>query len=264
MAQPIRVWMAPPGPNPWKVVLILEELSVPYEIVSFKFEQIKKKPFLDLNPNGRVPAIQDPNTDLVLWESGAIINYLIEQYDKSHLISYDTLKEKNHCNQWLHFQMSGQGPYFGQAGWFTVLHSEKLPSAIERYQNEVRRIHGVLDGWLQRDGGRQWLVGDKITYADLAFATWNDRSDAVLQCAPKDKFRGFPHVQAWHERMTQRPSWKAAMEARARLMDEQGLTWTGMPKNINSLAEYEAKIKADEEAEEAEAAAAAAAAATEK
>lgn len=126
-----------------------------------------------------------------------------------------------------------------------MLHAEKLPSAIERYQNEVRRIHGVLEGWLQ---DRDWLVGDKITYADLAFATWNDRSDAVLQCAPEDKFKGFPRVQAWHERMTSRPSWKNAMETRARLMDEQNLDWNGMPKGLKSMAEYEAKIKADREA----------------
>lgn len=62
-------------------------------------------------------AIQDPNTGLTLWESGAILNYLIEQYDTKNLISYTTLKEKHHCNQWLHFQVSGQGPYYGQAGW---------------------------------------------------------------------------------------------------------------------------------------------------
>lgn len=154
--------------------------------------------------------------------------------------------------------MSGQGPYFGQAGWFNVLHSEKIPSAISRYQDEVRRIHGVLDGWLakQEQSGSQWLVGDKITYADLSFATWNDRSDAVLECAPEDKFKGFPHVQAWHERMTSRPSWKKAMETREKLMDEQGLTWTGMPKGVKSLAEYQELIKANEEAAAAEAAAA--------
>ncbi|ROW04767.1 hypothetical protein VMCG_04738 [Cytospora schulzeri] len=185
--------------KPILVVLVLEELQVPYNIKSFKFEEIKQKPFIDINPNGRVP---------------------------------------------VHFQVSGQGPYFGQAGWFTVLHAEKLPSAIERYQNEVRRIHGVLEGWLQM---RNWLVGDKITYADLAFATWNDRSDAVLSCAPEDKFKGFPRVQAWHERMTSRPSWKKAMDTRARLMDEQGLDWNGMPKGIKSMAEYEAKINADRE-----------------
>ncbi|KAK7748667.1 Transcriptional regulator ure2 [Cytospora paraplurivora] len=233
-------------------------------IVSFNFEEIKQKPFIYINLNGRVPgeypfkpkwhlhkleltqiqAIEEPNTDITIWESGAIINYLIEVYDKKHVPRYETLKERHRCNQWLHFQVSGQGPYFGQAGWFTVLHAEKLPSAIERYQNEVGRIHGVLEGWLQE---REWLVGDRITYADIAFATWNDRSDAVLQRAPEDKFNGFPRVQAWHERMTSRPSWKKAMETRARLMDEQGLDWNGMPNGINTMAEYETKIKADRE-----------------
>lgn len=245
MTKPIRVWMAPPGPNPWKVVIVLEELQVPYEIKSFKFEEIKKKPFIDINPNGRVPAIEDPNTDITLWESGAIITYLIEQYDKNHILSYDTLKEKHQCNQWLHFQMSGQGPYFGQAGWFNVLHAEKLPSAIERYQAEVRRIQGVLDGQLK---DRDWLVGDKMTYADMAFAPWNDRTDALLECAAADKFQGFPHLQAWHERVTARPSWKKAMETRAVLMDEQGLDWHGMPKGMKNMAEYQAKIKAEEKA----------------
>lgn len=63
-----------------------------------------------------VKAIVDPNHDITLWESGAIITYLIEQYNADRLLTYDTLKEKHHLNQWLHFQMSGQGPYWGTAG----------------------------------------------------------------------------------------------------------------------------------------------------
>jgi glutathione S-transferase len=63
----------------------------------------------------------------------------------------------------------------------------------------------------------------------------------------QDKFEGFPNVKAWHKRMTARPSWKKAMETRAKLMDEQGLMWNGMPKGIGNMEEYEAKIKADEE-----------------
>lgn len=156
----------------------------------------------------------------------------------------NSAKRSNFFNS-VHFQMSGQGPYFGQAGWFNVLHAEKLPSAIERYQAEVRRIQGVLDGQLK---DRQWLVGDKMTYADMAFAPWNDRTDALLQCAAADKFQGFPHLQAWHERVTARPSWKKAMETRAVLMDEQGLDWHGMPKGMKNMAEYQAKIKAEEKA----------------
>jgi glutathione S-transferase len=63
------------------------------------------------------PAIIDPNTDLTLWESGAIIQYLIEQYDTERKLSYDSLHEKHLLNQWLHFQMSGQGPYYSQLAW---------------------------------------------------------------------------------------------------------------------------------------------------
>ncbi len=179
-------------------------------------------------------AIENPNTDLTLWESGAIITYLIEQYDKENVLTYSKLKEKHLLNQWLHFQMSGQGPYFGQAGWFTTLHPEKLPSAIARYTGEVKRVLSVLDGWLK---GKQWLVGDKITYADLAFSTWNSRLDNVLNWPEEEKFCGFENVNAWHERMVSRPSWKRATEIRAKLMDEQGLNVYGAPKD-NDPSQY--------------------------
>ncbi|EAT86862.1 hypothetical protein HBH56_130600 [Parastagonospora nodorum] len=243
--QPIKVHVIPAGPNPWKPILVLEELGVPYEINSFGFEVVKQKPFTDINPNGRAPAIKDPNTGITLWETGAIIQYIIEQYDTKHVLSYDTLKEKHLCNQWLAFQISGQGPYFGQAGWFNVLHPEKLPSAITRYNDELKRILGVLDGALT---GKQWLVGDKMTFADLSFVTWNDRIDSLIVCAPDKKFEGFPNVQAWHERMTGRAAWKNIMKKRDQLMDDQGLQPNGMPKGINSFEEYEAMIKANSKA----------------
>ncbi|XXH05699.1 hypothetical protein Hte_012134 [Hypoxylon texense] len=248
--KPIRVWVTPltplaPGPNSWKVVVLLEELGVPYELQVMKFTEIKKKPFTDINPNGRVPAIEDPNTDLVLWESGAIVQYIIEQYDINKTLTYDTLKERNQLNQWLQFQMSGQGPYFGVASWFNVLHPEKVPSAIERYNDQLKRVLGVLDGWLE---GKQWLVGDKMTYADLAFMPWNDRIDSVILCAPEAKFAGFPHVQAWHERMTARPAWKRSMDVRSGLMQEHGLKQeTGMPDKFKNYQEYEAAVNAGED-----------------
>ncbi|RYP57342.1 hypothetical protein DL769_009549 [Monosporascus sp. CRB-8-3] len=108
-----------------RVVIVLEELRVPYEAISFKFEDLKSEPFINLNPNGRAPTIKDAKIDLVLWESGAIISYLVEQYDTEHVIPCETLKEKQHCEQWLHFQMSGQGPYFGQAG-------RRIPGVLEK------------------------------------------------------------------------------------------------------------------------------------
>ncbi|KAK3989400.1 putative glutathione S-transferase, partial [Cladorrhinum sp. PSN332] len=246
-SKPIRVWITPPGPNPWKTIFVLEELGLNYEIKAFRFDDVKKSPFIDINPNGRVPAIEDPNTDLTLWESGAINQYLVEQYDKDKRLTHDTLIEKNLCNQYLHFQMSGQGPYFGQCGWFQHLHPEKIQSAIDRYADEIKRILSVLETVLSaKPADEQWLVGNKMTYADMAFVPWNFRLSEVLMQSWDEVFEGTPHVRAWHEKMVELPSWKRAMEHRARLMDEQGLQWNGVPKGIETFTEYEEKIQQGE------------------
>lgn len=134
---------------------------------------------------------------------------------------------------------------------FTYLHPDKIPSAIERYSNEIKRVLGVIEGVLStKPDSAQFLVGNRLTFADLSFVPWNDRLDATLGVPDDQKFAGFPHVQAWHESMVQRPSWKKSMEIRARLMDDQGLDWNGMPKGTKSFQDYEASIAAaDAEAE---------------
>jgi len=241
--KPIRVWLTPPGPNPWKVIFVLEELGLNYEFKSFRFDDVKKKPFTDVNPNGRVPAIEDPNTGLTLWESGAILQYIVEVYDTNKRLTYDALNDRHLVNQWLHFQMSGQGPYFGQAAWFLHLHAEKIPSAIERYEKEVKRILGVLEGVLAaKPADAQWLVGNKMTFADMAFLPWDFRLSELLSQSWDEVWEGMPHARAWHDRMVELPSWKRSMEHRARLMDEQGLQWNGVPKGIETFTEYEEKI----------------------
>lgn len=108
--KPITIHAHKGGPNPWKVVLLLEELNVPYQNKFHEFDQLHKEPFESLNPNGRTPVIEDPNTGITLWESGAILEYLIETYDKSHTFTYTSAPEKFYLQQWLHFQVSGQGP----------------------------------------------------------------------------------------------------------------------------------------------------------
>jgi len=114
--KPVTLWGHDSGPNAWKVAIVLEELKVPYTFKFIEFPDMKKEPYESINPNGRVPAIQDPNTGIKLWESGAIIEYLIETYDKEHKISFDFgTKESYEAKQWLFYQVSGQGPYFGQA-----------------------------------------------------------------------------------------------------------------------------------------------------
>lgn len=198
--KPIILYSHQYGPNPWKVALILEELELLYETKFVDFAAVKKEPYLSLNPNGRLPTIQDPNTGIVLWESGAIVQYLIEQYDKTHKISYSEFPQNHHLRQWLFFQVSGQAPYYGQASWFSRFHPEKIQSAIDRYVSEMHRVNGVLERVLEH---RDWLVGDKCTYADLAFIAWQ-------RWAPKyggeDIYQKFPSVGAWVKRMEARPT----------------------------------------------------------
>lgn len=82
----------------------------------------------------------------------------------------------------LWYLVSGQGPYYGQAVWFTKFHSEQVPSAKERYYNEVKRVTSVLDGHLKsqpKGADGPWLVGGKFSYADLAFVPWQHMAKAV-------------------------------------------------------------------------------------
>ena len=85
-----------------QAVWLFEELGLNYEIKSFRFDDVNEPPFIDINPNGRVPAIEDPNTGLTLWESGAIYQHLIEVYDTEKRLTYESLNERHLCNQWLH------------------------------------------------------------------------------------------------------------------------------------------------------------------
>lgn len=207
------------------MAIILEELGLPYETKFIDFGNIKKEPYISVNPNGRydpffphdellfeisqrdlclsVPAIEDPNTGITLWESGAIIEYLIDEYDTTGKISYNSKPEKYQLKQWLHFQMSGQGPYFGQAVWFDNYHAEKFPSAVERYRNEAKRVTSVLNTVLAK---KEYLVGDKATYADLSFVTWYQLLPFIFKDVKVDWAGEYPHFHAWFERLQARPS----------------------------------------------------------
>lgn len=131
------------GPNGWKVAFLLEELGLTYETIYFDFNSQEQKgpEHLKLNPNGRIPTLIDhQKKDFTLWESNAILEYLVYTYDKEHKFCVQEPEEKYKLLQWLFFQASGQGPYFGQAVWFLKYHSEKIPSAIERYTEETKRV----------------------------------------------------------------------------------------------------------------------------
>lgn len=189
-------------PNPLKVMIILKELGLPFETKDVPFSEVKNPEYIAMNPNGRIPILYDPNTDFTIWESGAIIQYIVAEYDTSHKLSFPVgTKESHLLNQWLHFQMSGQGPYYGQAFWFSNYHPEKIPSAVERYKKELRRVTGALNIALE---GKQYLVGDKLTYADLAFVPWQN---AIAKIDPEfDAQKEAPNTVAWMERMKARPA----------------------------------------------------------
>lgn len=159
---------------------------------------------------------------LALWESGAIVLYLIERYDTEHKLSFAPGSNESYlAKQWLFFQASGQGPYYGQAAWFKRFHHESLPSAVERYTKEVNRVCGVLEGHLQKQnaGAKDdgpWLVGGKCSYADIAFLSWQLTAGKFLEGTeynPDD----FPLVEAWTNNMSNRKAVKSVLESNEQL-----------------------------------------------
>lgn len=219
--KPIKVW-GKGGPNPPKVAILLEELRLPYEAIAIPLSDVKNPEYLEVNPNGRLPTIYDPNTDIKVWESGAIVEYLIENYDKDHKLSFARgTKESYEAKQYLFFQVSGQGPYYGQAAWFKNFHTEKLPSAIERYVKEINRVTAVLEKILSEqivaDGADgPWLVGGKYSFADIAFISWQrliTKIHGPEEYNPDD----YTHVKAWLDRMLARPAVQAGLGSGGKL-----------------------------------------------
>lgn len=145
-------------------------------------------------------------------KSGAIVEYLIETYDTKSALSYpkSNLREATQCRTWSYFQCSGQGPYFGQMGWFAHHHpGEKIPSVLERYTNEILRVNGVIDLHLGKQG-TGYLVGDKCTYADLMFVPYV-RALAII-IAPEIDTTGHKRYTQWVERLYARPAVKKVLE----------------------------------------------------
>ena len=155
-------------PNGWKASVALEEMGLEYTAHAVNLMKGEQKPpeFLAMNPNGRIPVIVDREADgHIVFESGAIMIYLAE---KSGMFLPTDAKRKSQVLQWVMFQMGGIGPMMGQANVFHRYLEEKIPVAIARYQNEVRRLFTVLDGRLEN---REYLVDD-YSIADMANWCW--------------------------------------------------------------------------------------------
>ena len=155
-------------PNGHKASCTLEELELPYEVhpVDLSTAEQRTEAYLSINPNGRIPAIVDRSeNDLAVFESGAIMIYLAE---KTGRLLPTEKAARARVMQWLMFQMGGIGPMMGQANVFYRYFPEKIQPAIDRYQNESRRLFEVLDSRL---GESEWLADD-YSIADIANWCW--------------------------------------------------------------------------------------------
>lgn len=184
-------------PNGWKISIMLEEIGKNYKVIPIKLmEDEQKKPdFLKLNPNGKIPVIRDLDNGRVIFESGAILLYLAEISGK---FNGNNQSEKYKILQWLMFQVGGIGPMMGQANVFFRYFPEKIPSVIERYHNEVKRLFSVLD---QQLADHDYLTGGKYTIADIANWSW-----VHIAFWGGVEIQEFKYLNKWVEKISQRPA----------------------------------------------------------
>lgn len=192
-----------PTPNGHKVSCTLEAMELEYEthVVNLMENEQKKPEFLAISPNGRIPAIVDRDVDnLPIFESGAIMIYLAEKTGK--LMPTD-LNEKAKVLEWLMFQMGGIGPMMGQANVFFRYFPEKIQPAIDRYQNEGRRLFEVLDTHLAK---QDWLAKD-YSIADIANWCWvrTYKWSGI-------SIEGLNHLERWMKSMYDQPGMSAGLE----------------------------------------------------
>ena len=197
-----------PTPNGVKVSILLEELGLPYEPhrVSFDTQDQFSPEFLSLNPYGKIPAILDPDgpggKPLALFESGAILIYLASK--TGQFIPADTAG-RYETLQWVMFQMGGIGPMFGQLGFFHKFagkdYEDKRPR--DRYVAESKRLLGVLDKRLE---GRDWVMGDQYTIADIAILPWVRNLVGFYGAGELVEFSQFKNVARVLEAFVARPA----------------------------------------------------------
>ncbi|HZH09835.1 MAG TPA: glutathione S-transferase N-terminal domain-containing protein [Microvirga sp.] len=203
-----------PTPNGVKVSIMLEEIGLPYEphTINIGANETWTEEFLSLNPNGKIPAIIDPDgpggKPFGLFESGAILLYLAEKtgqlLPKDPARRYETI-------QWVFFQMAAVGPMFGQLGFFHKFAGREIEDKrpLERYRAESKRLLGVLE---KRLGDRQWIMGDDYTIADISLLGWVRNLVGFYGAGDLVEFETLTNVPAWLERGLARPAVQRGLE----------------------------------------------------
>lgn len=207
-----------PTPNGVKVSIMLEETGIPYEahLINIMKNESWTPEFLSLNPNGKIPAIIDPNgpdaKPFGLFESGAILLYLAE---KTGMFLPKDPARRYESIQWVFFQMAAIGPMFGQLGFFHKFagreYEDKRPR--DRYATESKRLLGVLN---DRLADREWIMGDEYTIADIATLGWVRNLNGFYEAGGLVDFDSFTNVTAWLARGLARPAVERGLNIPAR------------------------------------------------
>jgi GST-like protein len=203
-----------PTPNGVKVSIMLEELGMDYEphLVDIMKSETLTPEYLSLNPNGKIPAIIDPDgpggKPIGLFESGAILLYLAEK--TGEFISKDPA-ERYETIEWVFFQMASVGPMFGQVGYFHKFAGKEIDDKrpLNRYRDESKRLLGVMETRLV---GRQWIMGDQYSIADISMLGWVRNLIGFYGARELVEFDSFTHVPAWLERGLARPAVQRGLE----------------------------------------------------
>ncbi|KAH7004517.1 glutathione S-transferase [Fusarium venenatum] len=195
-------------PNGIKPSILLEELNLEYKVHAIKMTENEQKEewFLKINPNGRIPALTDTldGKQIRVFESGAMLQYLVDRYDKDHKFSFPQGSAEHwEMTSWLMWQMGGLGPMQGQANHFKRYAPEKIEYGINRYTNETRRLYRTLDTHLSKQASG-YIVGDKVTIADISIWGWV----ASAKWAGVD-LSEFPHLEKWLYKLLERPGFEA-------------------------------------------------------
>ncbi|KJV08826.1 glutathione S-transferase [Elstera litoralis] len=207
-----------PTPNGVKVSIMLEEVGLPYEPHTINIGQNETwgPEFLSLNPNGKIPAIIDPNgpdgKPFGLFESGAILVYLAEK--TGQLLPADPA-QRYETLQWLFFQMAAVGPMFGQLGYFHKFAGREIEDKrpLERYRAETQRLLGVLE---TRLAGRTWIMGEAYTIADISLLGWVRNLIGFYGAGDLVDYASLTQVPAWLERGLARPAVQRGLDIPAR------------------------------------------------
>jgi GST-like protein len=207
-----------PTPNGVKVSIMLEEIGVPYEphFINIGENETWGPEFLSLNPNGKIPAIIDPDgpggKPIGLFESGAILLYLAEK--TGQLLPSDPTR-RYETIQWVFFQMAAVGPMFGQLGFFHKFAGREIEDKrpLERYRNESKRLLGVLETRLE---GRDWIMGEDYTIADISLLGWVRNLIGFYGAGELVEFDSLKRVPVWLERGLARPAVQRGLTIPAR------------------------------------------------